>query len=170
MGSKINFHTNRDIFILFVLVFFLDFSFLSIISNAYLGKACLTTALILSLIIKQNFWKNIFWIVLGAFFLNVLSPFYFIVYLTVLLFVAGIVYFIKIIFVDENLNIRAENIILVLTFFIYNILLQLTYTLLSKNISFKNILYTHNTSWEIILTRLIIVIVFYNFIVKNNNK
>lgn len=160
----------KIILILLIFSFFLDFSFLPIINKVYLGNACLLISFMILLLTERSFLENILWIILTSFFINIISPFYFGAYLIIWLLVAGIVYFIKVIFIDENLNIVKRNIIFILAFLSYGILLNFNYSFLIKNITLQNIFNFYNSSWQILITRFIIVIIFYNIIYKIFSK
>jgi len=154
----------KAILILFIIFFFLDFSFLPIINKTYLGGACLLTVLLISLFIETVSWQNFFWIIMISFLLNIISPFYFGIYLIVWLIVAGIVYFIKMIFVDENLNILKRNIIFSTAFFFYVLLLTMSYNFLIRKSGPEGLFDLYNLSWSAMIIKFVVVIIFYNLV------
>jgi hypothetical protein len=160
----------KIILILLTFYFFLDFSFLPIINKSYLGGACLLISFLILLLAERTFLENIFWIILTAFFINIISPFYFVIYLIIWLIIMGIIYLIKMIFIDENLNIFKRNIIFILALLFYKILLNLSYSFSIKNITLQNIFNFRGTSWQILVIKFIIMIISYNIVYKIFSK
>jgi hypothetical protein len=160
----------KVILILLIFYFFLDFSFLPTINKSYLGGACLLTSFLILLLTERTFLENIFWIILTAFFINIISPFYFSVYLIIWLMIIGIIYFIKMIFIDENLNIFKRNIIFILAFLFYKILLNFSYSFLTKDITLQNIFNFQGLSWQGLIIKFIVVIISYNIVYKIFSK
>ena len=84
--------------------------------------------------------------------------------------IIGIIYFIKMVFIDENLNIFKRNIIFILAFLFYKILLNFSYSFLTKDITLQNIFNFQGLSWQGLIIKFIVVIISYNIVYKIFSK
>ena len=156
----------KILFILFILFFYLDFSFVPGLLGAKLNWSYFIFSLVLLLfILRTGFWESIIWGIFSLLFLNILMPFSFLGYGLILVIIWMGVYFIRTIFFDDELNLLRINIYFILFFVLFNILFFVGYNILVKTTN--NVIFSiENINWQIETTKFFIGIVIYNLCYK----
>lgn len=154
----------KIIFTLLLFIFFLDFSFLPIVSKDYLGGGYLLLDFLIILLIERSWGENLLWIILTAWLLNIVNPFNFLGFVFILMVSAGIITLIKMIFIDERLNLLKRNILFGSAFFSYEIFFQLFSGWRNGTLSFGNFFVLGSLTGSALWFKFLIIVVLYNIL------
>ncbi len=154
---------NKIIFILLILFFYLDFSFLPNVFHGHWYASYFLITFLMALLIKQNFRKNI-WIFLGGtYLLSIAMGLFWWAIILVWLIIWIIIYFLKAIFLEENLSSWQANLLFLIIIAIY----FLSLFLIGKFVFANHYYFEHWFDWLLYLGYLLI---FFNFNLYLFNK
>ncbi len=156
----------KIILLLFGIVFFLDFSFMSSLLGSKLNFPYFTLSLISLLFIMQSQKKELFFEgIFAGILLNILMPLHFFLYLFILGVIWLNIYFLKNIIIDENLNLQKINLGIILFGALFGILFFWSQNFLAflKSI---NMMHLKDINWFLIFIKFCIWVVIYNLLYK----
>jgi len=153
---------NKIILLLFIGSFFLDFSFISVLFGSSLSWPYFTLSLLISIfLLNKNKQKNIVWIVLGVFLLNILLPLNIFAYILIIITVWSVIYIFENIFFNEEHNYFKNNFIFSVNFVLFGILVfggQCIKAKMSGECSFS----WQDINWTVFALKLIMGSFIYN--------
>ena len=147
---------NRIIFILLILFFYLDFSFLPNLFHGHWHTPYFLITFLMVLIIKRDFQKNIWVFLGGTYLLSIALGISWWLVILAWLIVWAMVYFLKAVFLEDNLSPWQANLIFVIIVVVY----FLSLLLIDKFALAGQYYFEHWFDWLLYLGNLLI---FFNF-------
>jgi hypothetical protein len=157
---------NKLILIFLIGFFFLDFSFFPACFNAFLIWPYFTfSLLVLIFLFGDSRMQQVFFGGAIILILKVLLPLNIFSYIIIIGIIWLVIYFLKIVFFSQNLNIWKTNLTYLLSFVMFEILFFIGQNIEGrvKEVEFFN---PQDISWKIFLLRLFIGVIFFNLVFK----
>ncbi len=153
---------NKIVFLLFIVAFFLDFSFIPNFLGSELGWPYMVLSLLIAIFLfNKNTQKNIGWGILAALALNILLPLNFFGYILIVIIIWGAIYFLENIFFNEGQSYLKSNFTFIINFVLFGVLFFVGQYIKAKILG-ESIFTLQNVDWWIFSLKLFIGIIIYN--------
>jgi hypothetical protein len=161
---------NKIIFLLFIIFFFLDFSFVSSLLGSGLSWPYFTLSLLIAtFLFGKNMQMDSIWGILAILSLNILLPFNLFGYILIVIIIWGCIYFLKNIFFSEDLSYLKSNFSFIINFILFGGVFftgQYIQAKITEGTSFG----WGDISWTTLTIKLLIGIFIYNLVYKSCGK
>ncbi len=155
---------NKTILGLFLFFFFLDFSFMGILSERIFGEGLFLLSLMIALLCSRSLSKNIFWILLFSIFWQTIHPFNLSFYFAIWLLIGWGVDLVKTFFLETKLNFFQRNLLLFLVLSVQMVVIFVKQAIIFRGDFFKVIVSLRSFTMESIFLKIVLVVIFYNLL------
>jgi len=161
---------NKIILLLFIISFFLDFSFVPSLLGSGLSWPYFTLSLLVAVfLISRDMQRAAGWGILAIFLLNVLLPFNLFGYALIILTIWRVIYFLRNVFFNEDLDYLKSNFTFIVNFILFGGLFFIGQYIQAK-ITEEDSFNWQDIKWGIVTIKLLIGILIYNISYKIVSK
>ncbi len=157
---------NKIKLLIFIVIFFLDFSFLPNLFGSRLGWPYFTLAVLTILFLQsKNRQEDMGGGVLAVVMFNMLIPFNIFGYGLIVLVIWAVMYYLKSIFFNEEPGYLKRNFSFILVFIIFGVLLFIGQNIKSKLIG-EEYINLNKICWNVIWLKIVIGVISFNLIFR----